>query len=185
MIILQLFLIFLGMFKTTYVDMLYYNTNEEIILRPFDDYEIRCFLIEETNLELWLLLIHKQSQTESFLLNKRFRFKRNVLNKTKIIFVNGVLKIRLILSITKTETNFQVHITSFTCIRLLEVKIIRDCFVQNLSLDSLYFGEKLEYLKNNLISENPRVTFSRRCFIKQKTKEQEKVSIRGCCGIFW
>ena len=59
----QIIFLLLTTFKATDLIMLRYNTREEIIIQPINNLEIRFYLVEEVDLELWVFLIHNHSPT--------------------------------------------------------------------------------------------------------------------------
>ena len=112
----QLFFLLFIRLKSSDLNVLNDDTINRISMRPVKDLEIRCYLIEENRLKLWLFLLNTQTSRKILLDNKKFSFERNVLKKIQYIKFHDSLNIQLILSITKTETHFKIHITSFTCI---------------------------------------------------------------------
>ena len=56
---------------------------------------------------------------------------------------------KLDLFIVKTHAHFKVNIMCFTCFGLTSIKTFTKYFFQNIGLDAVYYGARLEQLKNN------------------------------------
>ena len=174
----QIFFLLLTTLKATDIKLEHYKNRREIILQPIDDLEIMFYLIEEAKIELWVFLVCNHSPKKITNISKRFAFKRNRLEKVKRFQVCDDLYIDLGLSIKKTETHFDVCIGTFTFLKHSEI-IIRNYFNERIGLNSIYFGKKLDKLKNNWINNSQMNIF--RALPHQKSKIAREIC---CCNIF-
>ena len=164
--------------------MLHHDTKEEIILQPIENLESRCYLVEEISLELWLFLTSKYSPIEKVIPNKNFKFTRNFLRKTKVIKVSEFLTIELDIFIIRTDDHFKVNIMCFTYLELTNIQIFRKYLFKNIGLDAVYYGEKLEQLKNSLFSIYSEETICNSFLEESKTNELKSAREKDSCNIF-
>ena len=180
----QLLFLLLTRLKASDTNMLHQDTKKEIVLKPIDALEIRFYLVEEISLELWLFLINKHSPTEKFILNKQFKFKRELLRKIKVIQVCDLISMKLDLFIVKTHDHFKVNIMCFTYFGLTSIKNFTKYFFKNIGLDAVYYGEKLEQLKNSLFSIYSEETICDSFLEESKTNELKSAREKDSCNIF-
>ena len=160
-----------------------YDDRKEIVLEPIDSLQIRFYLIEETNLELWVLLTNNYSPRTTVTISESFAFKRNVLEKNKRFQISEFLYINLSLFIKKTETHFDVRISILLFPDNFEI-ITRKDFNEFISLNSIYFGETLEDPKNNLINNCPMNIFHVPPHQELETNDEETTCGNYNCSIF-
>ena len=180
----NLFLLLLITLNASDINVLHQDTRNAIILQPIKNLEIRCYLIEKSCLKLWLFLLDNQLPKKILLQSKKFVFTGNLLYEANRIRVCESITIELILFIEKTETHFDVRISSFVHIGLLEVEVIRNDIFQNINLELVYFGETLNLFKNSLQQHYPWLYNRESISQKQSTNDEETICEKNCCGIF-
>ena len=178
------FLLFIKL-KSTDFNVFNYETANAIILHPIKNLEIRCYLILEDRLKLWLFLLDIRTPIKTLLDNKKISFERNTLMNIQYLRFHGSLTRKLIIRISKTETHFKIRITSFNYIEeISEIGIINDCFYRDLSLDAVYYEKYLEWFKNSLENDYPSYKNLRSFFIIDEKNFLKVINGSNCCSLF-
>ena len=88
-------------------------------------------------MKLWIFLLDTRTPRKILLDNKKVSFERNILKKIQYIRFHDALKIKLILSIRKTETRFEIRVRSSTYVGVSKTSILRNYFYRDIDLDSV------------------------------------------------
>ena len=173
-----------SIFGTSDINVLNEDTINTIVLQPINNLEIRCYLIEERRLKLWLFLLDTRLLIKIPLGNKKIVFQRNELFKKMYIRVSDFVRIELFLDVKIIETSFDVRIYSFTRLGISEVEIKIDDFYKNINLEAVYAGEKLKLFKKDLRYYYPLLNIQGLFLLGKETEKIKEEYESRCCSIF-